>query len=196
MKLLRITTFLVFTTLMTAFGQDSYLSMGNEFLNNGEFEKAEKTFRKGIKKEPTNLIYQCQLGLSLIEQKKFDDAETILEAVIKSDSNNVASYWYSGICNFQNGQDRKAINRFEKALTLIDKNSGQYFSANWFIGKCYSVLLRTEGLSYQETDRMFECYEQYLRLQPNAEDAGKIRDYVDRKRKRRPPKNVLKWVDL
>ena len=92
--------------------------------------------------------------------------------------------------------NKKAINRFEKALTLIDKNSGQYFSANWFIGKSYSILLRTDGLSYKETDRMFECYEEYLRLQPNAEDAGKIREYVERKKKRRPPSNVLKWVDL
>ena len=43
---------------------------------------------------------------------------------------------------------------------------------------------------------MFECYEEYLKLQPNAEDAGKIREYVERKKKRRPPSNVLKWVDL
>ena len=196
MKRLILTTFLLFTTYLKIFGQDSFLTKGNEFLNNGEFKKAEKTFRKGIKTEPTNLVYQCQLGLTLIEQKKFGDAETVLVGVIKSDSNNIASYWYSGIGNFKNGQDKKAINRFEKALTLIDKNSGQYFSANWFIGKSYSILLRTDGLSYKETDRMFECYEEYLRLQPNAEDAGKIREYVERKKKRRPPSNVLKWVDL
>ena len=196
MKRLTITTFLLFTTLLTTYGQDSFLTKGNEFLNNGEFKEAEKTFRKGIKKEPTNLIYQCQLGLTLIQQKKFADAETILEKVIQADSNNVASYWYSGIGSFKNGDDRKAINRFEKVLPLIDKNGGQYFSANWYIGKSYSILLRTEGLSYKETDRMFECYEEYLKLQPNAEDAGKIREYVERKKKRRPPSNVLKWVDL
>ena len=196
MKRLTLTTVLLLTTFLTIFGQDSFLSKGNDFLNSGEFKKAEKTFRKGIKTEPTNLVYQCQLGLTLIEQKKFADAENILVKVIQTDTNNVASYWYSGIGNFQNGQDRKAIFRFEKALTLTDKNSGQYFSANWYIGKSYSILLRTEGLSYKETDRMFECFEEYLRLQPNAEDAGKIREYVEQKKKRRPPSNVLKWMDL
>jgi tetratricopeptide (TPR) repeat protein len=196
MKQKILTTFLFLTTILTTFGQDKYLNDGNKFLNNGEFDKAEKTFREGIEYDSTNLIYQCQLGLTLIQQKKYSDAEAILDKILKIDSNNVAAIWYSGVGNFKNGQDRKAIIRFEKALTLLDKGSGQYYSANWFIGKSYSILLKTDGLSYQEADRMFECYEEYLRLQPNADDAAQIREYVDRKKKRRPTSNVLKWVDL
>ena len=196
MKKIIFTTLLFFATFLTTFGQDKNLDDGNKFLNNGEFDKAEKTFREGIKSDSTNLIYQCQLGLTLIQQKKYTDAEVILDKILQTDSTNVAAIWYSGIGNFKNGQDKKAIIRFEKALTLLDKNSGQYYSANWFIGKSYSILLKTDGLSYQETDRMFECYEEYLRLQPNADDAAKIQEYVDRKKKRRPRSNVLKWVDL
>ena len=196
MKQKILTTYLFLTTFVTTFGQDKYLNDGNKFLNNGEFDKAEKTFRQGIEYDSTNLIYQCQLGLTLIQQKKYSDAEAILDKILKIDSNNIAAIWYSGVGNFKNGQDRKAIIRFEKALTLLDKSSGQYYSANWFIGKSYSILLRTDGLSYQEADRMFECYEEYLRLLPNADDAAQIREYVDRKKKRRPTSNVLKWVDL
>ena len=196
MKQKILTTYLFLTTFVTTFGQDKYLNDGNKFLNNGEFDKAEKTFRQGIEYDSTNLIYQCQLGLTLIQQKKYSDAEAILDKILKIDSNNIAAIWYSGVGNFKNGQDRKAIIRFEKALTLLDKSSGQYYSANWFIGKSYSILLRTDGLSYQEADRMFECYEEYLRLLPNADDAAQIREYVDRKKKRRPTSDVLKWVDL
>ena len=196
MKQIIFSILLLFAAFQTVFGQDKYLDEGNKFLNNGEFDKAEKTFRDAINSDSTNLIYQCQLGLTLIQQNKYSDAEIILDKILKTDSNNVAAIWYSGIGNFKNGQDRKAILRFEKALTLLDKSSGQYYSANWFIGKSYSNLLKTDGLSYQETDRMFECYEEYLRLQPNAKDAAQIREYVDRKKQRRPPSNVLKWVDL
>ena len=195
MKQTILLTFLFFAAFLTTFGQDKYLDDGNVLLNNNEFVKAEKVFRDGIKSDSTNLIYQCQLGLTLIQQKKYSDAEIILDKILKTDSNNVAAIWYSGIGNYQNGQDRKAIIRFEKALTLLDKNSGQYYSANWFIGKSYSILLKTDGLSYQETDRMFQCYADYLRLQPNADDAAKIREYVDHKKERRPTSNVLKWVD-
>jgi tetratricopeptide (TPR) repeat protein len=196
MKTIILTTLLFFVAYLTSFGQDKYLDDGNSFLNKGEFEKAEKIFREGIKSDSTNLIYQCQLGLTLIQQEKYLDAEIILDKILETDSNNVAAIWYSGIGNFKNGQDRIAITRFEKALTLLDKSRGQYYSANWYIGKSYSILLKTDGLSYHETDRMFECYEEYLRLQPNAKDAAQIREYVDRKRKRRPSSNVLKWIDL
>lgn len=196
MKKIIFTTLLFLAAFSTTVGQDKYLDDGNKYLNSGEFDKAEKAFRDGMKSDSTNLKYQCQLGLTLIRQNKYSDAETILDKIINTDSNNVAAIWYSGIGNFKNGQDKKAILRFEKALTLLDKNSGQYYSANWFIGKSYSILLKTDGLSYQETDRMFECYEEYLRLQPNAKDAEQIREYVDRKKKRRPTSNVLKWVDL
>ncbi len=184
------------TTFLPTFAQDTFLEKGNSYLNNKEFDKAEQTFREAIKSDTTNLIYQCQLGLTLIQAKKFNDGEQVLNKVLNIDSNNVAAIWYSGIGNFYNAEDRQAINRFEKTLTLVDKNSGQYYSANWFIGKCYSNLLKTEGLTYTEVDRMFECYEEYLRLQPNAEDATKIREYVERKKKRRPPSNVKVWKDL
>lgn len=186
---------LILTTSLFTYGQTNYLEKGNSYLNNGEFEKAKQIFKAGIEAEPENLIYQCQLGLTLIQQKDYINAENILEKVIQIDSNNVAAIWYSGIGSYEGGKDRKAIGRFEKVLTLISKSSGQYYSANWFIGKSYSILLKTEGLTFRETDRMIECYEEYLRLQPNADDAVQIKDYIERKKKRRPSNNVEKWVD-
>ena len=186
---------LIFFNLIT-FAQDAFLDKGNSYLNSEQYDNAEQTFREAIKSDTTNLIYQCQLGLTLIQAKKYAEGEIVLNKALEVDSNNVAAIWYSGIGNFYNAQHRRAINRFEKALKLLNKTSGQYYSANWFIGKCYSNLLKTDGLTYTETDRMFEYYEEYLRLQPNAKDAEKIREYVDRKKKRRPSSNVKVWVDL
>jgi tetratricopeptide (TPR) repeat protein len=187
---------LIFVNLWTVFGQGSYLEKGNSFLNNGDFDGAEKVFREGIKVDPNDLILQCQLGLTLIQKCKYEDAEQILKKVLEKEPDNVGANWYSGIGNYKNGKDRKAIENFERVLPLLEKSSGQYFSANWFIGKSYSNLLRTEGLTYTETDRMFECYEEYIRLQPNANDIKEIREYVDRKKKRRPSDNVKVWMDL
>ncbi len=178
----------------TAFGQVNYLDKGNSYLNNKEYEKAEQAFRDGIKSDPTNLIYQCQLGLTLINQKKYSDAEQVLNKVLEVDSNNVGAIWYSGIGNFYNSKDRQAINRFEKALTLLDKKSGQYYSANWFIGKCYQNLLYSEGLSFEETNRMLETYKKYIELQPNAEDYKEVAEFIKYIEAKRPPDNVKKWL--
>lgn len=196
MKRLIFSTLILIATTLTAFGQDNYLERGNSYLNSDQLDKAEQTFREGIDKEPENLIYQCQLGLTLINQEKYNEAQEVLDKVLKQDSNQVAALWYSGIGNYQAGNDRAAIKHFEKALNYFDTTSGQYYSANWFIGKSYSNLLRTEGLTYDETDRMFESYEEYLRFQPDADDADEIREYVERKKKRRPSDNVKKWVDM
>jgi tetratricopeptide (TPR) repeat protein len=180
----------------TAFAQDNLLDKGNLYLNEGDFDQAEKVFREAIKSDPTNLIFQCQLGLTLIQKGEFEEAEIVLTRVLQKDSANIGANWYMGIANYKNAKAKKAIESFETVLPLLDKNSGQYYSANWFIGMSYSNLLRTEGLTYKETDRMFECYEEYLRLQPNAKDSHEIREYVDRKKKRRPSQNVEKWIDL
>ena len=187
---------LIFINLCTALGQETYLGKGNAFLNSGDFDGAEKVFREGINADPNDLILQCQLGLTLIEKEKYEDAQLILAKVLEKEPDNIAAHWYCGVGYFQNGKDRKAIEDFEKVLPLVDKSRGQYFGCNWYIGKAYRILLRTEGLTYAETDRMFECYEEYLRLQPNAEDSKEIREYVDRKKKRRPGPNVEIWMDL
>jgi tetratricopeptide (TPR) repeat protein len=187
---------LTFVNLFTAFAQESYLDKGNSFLNKGNFDGAEKIFREGIKADSNNLILQCQLGLTLIQKEKYDEAEVVLEKVLKKEPNHVGANWYSGVGNYKNAKDKKAIENFERVLPMLDEKSGQYFSANWFIGKSYSNLLRTEGLTYTETNRMFDCFEEYLRLQPDAKDSKEIREYVDRKKKRRPGENVKKWIDL
>lgn len=196
MKKIKFIVLLLLTTTFSIYAQDEYLVKGNSYLNSQEFEKAEQTFREAIQSESGNLIYQCQLGLTLIQAKKFADGQKVLDQVLKIDSKNVAAIWYSGVGYFNAELYKKANDRFEEVLLLLDPKSAQYYSAHWFIAKGYSNLLKTTGLTFLETDRMFACFEEYLKLQPNAQDALKIKEYVERKKKRRPPSNVKVWIDL
>jgi Flp pilus assembly protein TadD len=54
----------------TAFSQDNLLEKGNLYLNRGDFDQAEKVFREGMKSDTTDLIFQCQLGLTLIQKRR------------------------------------------------------------------------------------------------------------------------------
>ena len=191
--------FILVSTLCieTSFAQTDYLSEGNNYLHQEKYGQAEKTFREAIKSDTSNTIYKCQLALALLNQEKYTDAQTVLETVLSRDTANVGALWYAGMNNFQNktGDLRKAIVYFEKTLLYINKNSGQYFSGNWFIGRSYHILLQKDGLSYDEVSRMLECYSIYLHLQPNADDAGNISSFVEHIRGIRPPENVKKWVN-
>jgi tetratricopeptide (TPR) repeat protein len=180
-----------------SFGQTNYLNKGNHQLNEGEFVAAEQTFRDAIKSDSSNLVYQNQLALALIEQKKHIEAQKILDMVLSKDPKNLGALWYAGTNNFlDNHADlRTAIQYFEKVLPLLKENQPQYYSANWFIGRSYQILLQSDGLTYHEVSRMLDCYSIYLRLQPNAEDAANISFYVRHIKDIRPPDNVGKWMN-
>jgi tetratricopeptide (TPR) repeat protein len=196
MKHFVITT-LLFILVKSSFGQTNYLDKGNQQLNNEDFVAAEQTFREAIRADSTNLIYQNQLALSLVKQKKHVEAQKILDKVLTVESTNIGALWYAGTNNYldKTADLRTAIKYFEKVLPLLKETQGQYYSANWFIGRSYQVLLQSDGLTYDEVSRMLQCYETYVKLQPNADDAGKISAYVQHIKNIRPPDNVKKWIN-
>ena len=179
-----------------SFAQKNYLNEGNKLLSENKNAEAENIFREAIKTDNDNLIYKCQLALTLMNQKKNEEAEAQIVEILSKDSVNVAALWYGGINNFtkQKPNFRKALVYFEKAFPLINKNSGQFFGVNYFIGKIYRNLLYTDGISYEETNRMLETYKEYVKLQPNAEDVNEINNFIIKVEKQRPPSNVKKWV--
>lgn len=176
------------------FAQRNYLDEGNNLLNQDKNKEAEELFKEAVKSEKENLIYQTQLGLALINQGKYGEAEKQLGKVLDKEPNNTGALWYSGINNFQNGKNfRKAIMYFEKAYPLIADTSPQFFAVNFFIAKSYRNLLYTEGLTYDETSRMLETSKEYVKLQPDATDAPQFTALIKYVEENRFPPNVKIW---
>ena|SRR5687768_2729113 len=136
-----VTTILLFFLAQSSFGQTNYLDKGNQQLGDENFVGAERTFREAIKSDTANLVYQNQLALSLSKQKKHRDAQEILDKVLATDSTNIGALWYAGTNNYsdKNSDLRTAIKYFEKVLPLLEEGQGQYYSANWFIGRSYQI---------------------------------------------------------
>ena len=198
-------------------GQDNFLIKGNSLLKKGDFEQAQRIFKEAITANPESNIYRVQLGLSLLKQEKYKEAEVIFSEVLELDSKNVLACWYSGICNYQLENNRISIKRFEYVLALKGLNkkpqsrskvesfendlavfsvdSNHYHLAMNVIARCYARLLKTEGLTYSEADRMFTCFDEYLRLQPHADDVPYIKNYISYQRNRRPSEKGELWID-
>ncbi len=70
MRIITLIRLLLITTVSVTSAQDAFLDKGNNYLNNEQFDKAAQTFREAIKSDTTNLIYQYQLALTLIQAKK------------------------------------------------------------------------------------------------------------------------------
>lgn len=186
--------YLLFLFPLILNAQRNYLEEGNSLLSQNKNKEAEEVFREGLKTDEENLVYQTQIGLCLLNQGKYDEAQKELDKVISIDSKNIPALWYAGINNFKNKNFRKAIEYFEKAYPLIAKTSPQFYGVNFFIAKSYRNLLATEGITYQETDRMLETSKEYVRLQPNASDVDSFLEFIEYVEESRPPANVKKWI--
>jgi tetratricopeptide (TPR) repeat protein len=179
---------------LITFAQRNYLDEGNKLLSQDKNKEAEELFAAAVKSEKDNLVYQTQLGLSLLNQGKFKEAEKQLDKVLAKEPTHTGALWYSGINNFQNAKNfRKAVMYFEKAYPFISNTSPQFFAVNFFIGKSYRNLLYTEGLTYDETSRMLETSKEYVKLQPDASDAAQFTAFIKYVEENRFPPNVKIW---
>ena len=116
-----ITAFII-SLVQVSFGQTDYLEQGNQQLNSGDYAAAEIIFREAIRNDSSNLVYHDQLAFALMQQKKYSEAQSVLDKVLLKDSLNVGALWYSGNNNFlvKNGDLRVAVKYFEKTLTLLN----------------------------------------------------------------------------
>ena len=190
---------IIFTIFsLTIFAQEKvdYLNDGNRLLNENKPKEAEFLFKKGLETDKNNLILKNQIALAQINQNKNEEAQQTLNEILKTDSLNTASLWYSGINNYLSkpANFKEAIKYFEKVYPAIDKNSGQFFGVNYFIGNSYRKLLYSEGLSYNEVSRMLETLKLYTQLQPNADDSEETNKFIAKIEANRAPQNVEKWI--
>ena len=192
------TTLLLFVFLCACFqgfSQTEEMEKGNKLLDQNKHAEAEQVYREGLKKHPGTTPLQTQLAFALIQQKKYEEAEKLILEVLKKEPLDMPANWYGGVMYFYREMPRKALPRFEKTLTLLKPEMGQFASACWFIGKCYENMLYTEGITYKETKRMIEVWEFFLKARPNAAEAEDVKEFLEKAEERRPEDEADLWFE-
>ncbi len=114
--------------------------------------------------------YQINLALARthLELKQYEDAWKNLEAA-RSQSNNASDvYVYRGVYYFQLEKFPEALKELEKAISLDAKNPYAHYY---------------EGLAYYKTgvaDKAVSALKMFLQLYPNAPEAAKAKEIVDK----------------
>lgn len=57
------------------------VSRGNQYYRNGQYDQAEQQYRLAVQQNPSNYTAQYNLANALHRQKKYDEAQKILEAL-------------------------------------------------------------------------------------------------------------------
>jgi tetratricopeptide (TPR) repeat protein len=136
-----------------------------------EFSRADKLTPpsdqiKMVKVESSALRRdEIKIGLAraYMGQKLFDKARMALDDAQRIRTDNPDVYYYRGMLNSQQGNYAPAASDFEGAIKLNPKNAYAYYYA----GLAYNKLKRP--------DKMVQHFETFLKLAPNAPEAGKVR---------------------
>ncbi|HTK80823.1 MAG TPA: tetratricopeptide repeat protein [Bacteroidota bacterium] len=176
--------------------KQNYLEKGNHYLNEKRYTDAESVFREAIRYDGTKAVYHAQLAQALIGQKRYREADKIIESLILKDSISSTALWYGAMSNYLNpkGDLRKAVAYFDRATHYLNPTTAQYAVAFWFMGDCYLRRLKATGLDYEEVSWMLDTFEKYLKLAPTASNAGGVSALIAKIKAARPGRNVRNWI--
>ena len=150
----------------------AYVELGKEYLKIGEGQLAIDTFEKALKIDPNSPVLRLNYGIALLNQKQLPAAETELRLSIENGKE------YSVVANYYLGLALLAEHKFDEARTIFEdvvkKGGDRLPLAHKYLGGIY--------LQEKQYRRAADELNTYLKLEPKAADAQKIRETISESR--------------
>ncbi len=141
--------------------------LGIQYLKLSQWDKAAETFESLLKLRATDATTQLNLGIALFNQNKLDQAETHLREALKLKSNGPNAHYYLGMTLLKTKRYEEA----EKELQLAVSNGGENIAlVHKYLGGLY--------LAAHKNAASADELEKYLRLDPKAADAERIKGTI------------------
>jgi thioredoxin-like negative regulator of GroEL len=146
----------------------AYNELAVQYLKTGRGAQAVETLKEALGISPEDFTLRLNYGIALLNQKKFEAAETELrQATHKSNADSPATRYYLGLALMSQQKFEGAQSEFESAV----KNGGDKLTlAHKYLGGIY-----WRNKKYREAA---DELEKYLDLEPKAPDAEKIRSTI------------------
>ncbi len=155
--------------------------LGTQYMHQLQWDKAAETFEALLKLKPQDAGAQLDLGIALynqgvglMDQKKYEDAEkkfngceAHLREAITLKSAGPAAHYYLGLMLIK----FKAFDEAQKELELAINNGGENLAlAHKYLGGVY--------MSTHKNKEAADELEKYLKLEPKAPDADRIKGSI------------------
>ena len=119
-KLLIIAGILIF---IKAFAQtiEENISKGNNYYGIGQYELAERLYKEALEQDPSNRIAQHNLANALYRQKKYKEAEEVLNGIVADSKENIvksAAHYNNGVIKTKQKDLEGSIDDYKDALRL------------------------------------------------------------------------------
>ncbi len=140
--------------------------LATQYVHLKQWDKAGETYDALIKLKPNDATAHLNLGIVGYNQKKMEDAETHLRKALELKSTGPSAHYYLGLILVSTKRYSEAVPEFEAAIA----NGGENLAlAHKYLG----------GLYYNTKPReAADELEKYLKLDPKAPDADKIKGTI------------------
>jgi Tfp pilus assembly protein PilF len=147
----------------------AYSELAAEYLKTGQGDKAIETLKTAIINDPENLHLRLNYGIALVNEKKYEAAEVVLMklANVKDNAESPTAGYYLGVALMNEEKTEAARSVFE---TVIKNGGDNMAMAHKYLGGIY-----WSNKQYREAA---DELEKYLKLDPKAPDAEKIRSTI------------------
>jgi len=147
--------------------------LGVQYLKRGALDSAAEALQKVIALSPEASEPRLNYGIVLVNQKKFPEAEEQLRTALKHNESIFTAHMYLGISLIYAKKSPEAETHLKKAIELGGTKAGL---AHYYLG----------GLYWQEKSfkQAADELEEYLKLEPKAANADKVRNTIKELRAR------------
>ena len=141
--------------------------LGVQYLRKGELDKASDALQKALQISPGAPEPALNYGIVLLQQKKFTEAEKQLREAVQKNQNTYTAHLYFGITLIYVKNYPEAEGHLRKAITIGGTKAGQ---AHYYLGGLYWQT----GKHKEAADEL----ETFLKLEPKAANADKLRNTI------------------
>ena len=140
--------------------------LATQYMHLKQWDKAAETYDSLIKLKPTDPAAHLNAGIVAFNQKKMEDAESHLRKAIELKSVGPSAHYYLGLIMISTKRYADAVPEFETAVANGGENlalAHKYLGGLWMNSK-----------PQEAADEL----EKYLKLDPKAPDADKIKGTI------------------
>jgi tetratricopeptide (TPR) repeat protein len=131
-----------------------------------QWDKAGETYEALLKIKPNDTTAHLDLGIVAFNKKKFEDAESHLRKALELNSPGPSAHYYLGLTLISLKRYSEAVPEFEATIA----NGGENLAlAHKYLGGLYMS---------QKPQQAADELEKYLKLEPKAVDAEKIKGTI------------------
>jgi tetratricopeptide (TPR) repeat protein len=159
-----------FSNAVTAYPNFSVAlsELGFQYMKLGQMDKAGDAYESLLKLKPTDPAAHLNLGIVLFNKKKFEDAESHLRKALELNSTGPTGHYYLGLTFISLKRYDEALKEFETTVA----NGGENLAlAHKYLGGLY--------MSAKKNQQAADELEKYLKLDPKAPDAERIKGTIE-----------------